>query len=201
MSISIGLSFIALSPVTFSATNDAFIPNNVIEFKTALYETYQLDNKRLYIKSKEARINLDNKNIKLNGNVETTFTLDGKTFSLKTISLSGNLLDKSISSSETALFESKDLEIISSSIEISQEPQQETKVIFSNANFEKINSELKTHKGKANRIELLPAKDLILMEGNAEFREDNMKIIADEIYYDLNEDRILKSLNARIINN
>ena len=39
------------------------------------------------------------------------------------------------------------------------------------------------------------------MEGNTELYQENMKIISDEIHYDLNEDRILKSVNAKIINN
>ena len=39
------------------------------------------------------------------------------------------------------------------------------------------------------------------MEGDSVFYEDNMKIISDELHYDLNKDRILKSVNAQIINN
>ncbi len=39
------------------------------------------------------------------------------------------------------------------------------------------------------------------MKGDAELYEKNMKIISDEIHYDLNEDRILKSVNSKIINN
>jgi lipopolysaccharide export system protein LptA len=56
-------------------------------------------------------------------------------------------------------------------------------------------------KGKAKKIEFFPAKDLIFMEGNTELYQENMKIISDEIYYDLNEDRILQSVNSKIINN
>ena len=39
------------------------------------------------------------------------------------------------------------------------------------------------------------------MQGNAEFYQDNMRIISDEIHYNLIEDRVLKSVNAKIINN
>ena len=38
------------------------------------------------------------------------------------------------------------------------------------------------------------------MEGNTELYQENMKIISDEIHYDLNEDRIIKSVNSTIIN-
>ena len=86
-------------------------------------------------------------------------------------------------------------------MEIIQMPRKDLKILFKNANFSKIYSRSIVKKGKANQIELFPSKDLIFMEGNAEFYEDNMKIISDEIHYDLSEDRILKSLNAKIINN
>ena len=40
----------------------------------------------------------------------------------------------------------------------------------------------------------------MLMQGNAEFYEGNMRIISDEIHYSIEEDRVLKSVNAKIIN-
>jgi lipopolysaccharide export system protein LptA len=70
-----------------------------------------------------------------------------------------------------------------------------------NANLGNINSKSNIPKGKANIVEFFPAKDLIFMEGDTELHQENMKIISDEIHYDLNEDRILKSLNSKIINN
>ena len=45
---------------------------------------------------------------------------DGEIFNIKTASLSGNLLDKSIISKKKVLFEVNGLEIISSSMEINQ---------------------------------------------------------------------------------
>ena len=69
------------------------------------------------------------------------------------------------------------------------------------ANLNQVNSDSEILKGKANKIELFLSKDLMVMEGNAVFHEDNMKIISDELHYDLNKDRILKSVNAQIINN
>ena len=69
------------------------------------------------------------------------------------------------------------------------------------ANLGSLNSKSNMHKGKANKIEFFPTKDLIFMEGDTELYQENMKIISDEIHYDLNEDRILKSVNSKIINN
>ena len=127
--------------------------------------------------------------------------MNGKTFILKTESLSGDILGKSIASKEKSVFLDKDLEILSSSMEIAQTSKEGIRILFIEANLNKISSKSKIKKGKANKIEFFPNNDLILMKGDAVFFEDNMKIISDEIHYDLKEDRILKSINAKIINN
>ena len=57
------------------------------------------------------------------------------------------------------------------------------------------------NKGNDNNIEFFLEKDLMLMQGNAEFYQDRMRILSDENHYDLKEDRVLKSVNAKIINN
>jgi len=86
-------------------------------------------------------------------------------------------------------------------MEIAQTPLMRIKIHFNNVNLDKINLGSKINKGKADEVELFLAKDLILMKGNAEFNDDNMKIISDEIHYDLSQDRVLKSVNSKIINN
>ena len=131
---------------------------------------------------------MDNKTINLMGEVEGKFSLDGKDFSLRSESLSGNLLDQSIASKDKVLFSTNSIKIISSSMEITQTQPEGVKILFRKANLSTINSKSNISKGKAKKIEFFPAKDLIFMEGNAEFYEENMKIISDEIHYDLNED-------------
>ena len=155
----------------------------------------------MVLKSKEGELSLDNNEIILSGAVEGRFTLDGEVFNIKTDSLSGNLLGKSILSKEEVLFEAEGIEIVSSAMEIIRKAQEGAKVLFWNAHLNQVDSDSKMLKGKANKIELFLSKDLIVMDGNAIFYEDNMKIISDELHYDLNTDRILKSVNARIINN
>ena len=86
-------------------------------------------------------------------------------------------------------------------MEITQTQPEGVKILFMNANLGNINSKLNIRQGKANKIEFFPAKDLIFMEGDTELYQENMKIISDVIHYDLNENRILKSLNSKIINN
>ena len=197
----IGLSLFIISFTLFSSTNSSPQSNNAIEIKNSLYKTYGQGNELLVVKSKKGNINLYTKDVNLIGNVEGKFSLDGKSFSLKTESLYGNILDKSISSREKVLFKVNNIEITSSSIEITESQSEGFKILFRNANLDKINSESNINKGKANKIEFFPAKDLIFMEGSAELYEENMKIVSDEIHYDLIEDRILKSVNSRIINN
>ena len=197
----IGLSLISISFTVLPGANSLLPTNNTIEFKNSTYRTYGQGNEQLVLKSKEGNINLRNKAINLIGEVEGKFTLDGKTFRLRSGSLSGNLLDKSISSKEKVLFSANGIEIISSSMEITQTQPEGVKILFRNANLGNINSKSNIRKGKANKIEFFPAKNLIFMEGDTELYKESMKIISDEIHYDLNEDRILKSVNSKIINN
>ena len=196
----IGLSLIVISFKVLPSANSSLLSSNSIEFKNSTYRTFGQGNEQLVLKSKKGNINLHNKAINLIGEVEGKFTLDGKTFSLKAESLNGSLLDKSISSKEKVLFLTNSIEIISSSVEITQTQLEGVKFLFMNANIDNVNSKSNILKGKANKIEFLPTKDLMYMEGNTELYQENMKIISDAIHYDFNEDRIIKSVNSTIIN-
>ena len=197
----IGLLLKATSFAVYPSTNTSFLSNNVIEFKNSVYESYGQGNEKLILRFKEGSMNLDNQVINLIGDVEGTFNLDGKTFDLKTNGLRGNLIDKTISSKQSTLFETEDIEIVSSDMEITQTTLEGIKILFNNVNLDKINLGSRISKGKANEVELFLAKDLIVMKGKAVFSEDNMKIISDEIHYDLSQDIVLKSVNSKIINN
>ena len=197
----IGLSLISISFIALPSASTPLLSKDAIEFKNSIYTTYVQGREQLVLKSKKGNINLLNKDINLIGEVEGKFTLDGKTFSLKAESLNGSLLDKSISSKEKVLFQGNNIEILSSSMEIIQNQPEGVKILFMNANLGNINSKSNIPKGKANKIEFLPAEDLILMEGNTELYQENMKITSDQIHYDLDADRILKSVNSKIINN
>ena len=197
----IGLFLITISFKVFPSTNSSLLSNNSIEFKNSTYRKYGKDKEQLVIKSTQGNINLRNKAFNLMGEVEGKFSLDGKTVSLRSESLTGNLLNKSMVSKEKVIFLTNSIEIISSSMEMTQTQSEGVKILFMNANLSNINSKLNILRGKANKIEFFPAKDLIFMEGDAELSQENMIIISDEIHYDLNGDRILKSVNSKIINN
>ena len=197
----IGLYFLIAPSLVLPSAGDYFISKNVIEFKNSLYETYGQDSQKVVLRAKKGYLNLNNQDLKLIGKIKGTFTFGEETFSLKTESLNGNLKDKSISSKEKTVFRTYDLEVVSNSMEIFQTQQEEIRILFRNGEVNKINSSSRINKGKANKIEIFLAEDLLIMKGNVEFYEENSKIISDEIQYDLNKDRILKSLNAKIINN
>ena len=185
----------------YPSANISILSNNVIEFKNSIYESYGQDKEKIVLKSKEGSMDLDNQFINLIGNVEGTFNLNGRNFKLETNDLRGNLADSTIFSKQSTLFKTEDIEIVASDMKITQTPLVGIKIQFKNVNLDQINLGSRINKGKANEIDLFLAKDLILMKGNAEFNEDNMKIISDEIHYDLNQDRVLKSVNSKIINN
>ena len=186
---------------TALTANSTLELDNVIEFNNSSYESYLLNNEKLVLKAKDGKLNLDSSEIILTGEVEVRLNVGGDSFNINTGSLRGNLLEKSILSEEEVLFEAKSLEIVSSAMEITHKAQENVKVLFWKANLNQVNNDSKIIKGKANKIELFLSKDLIVMEGNAVFYEDSMKIISDELHYDLNKGRILKSVNAQIINN
>ncbi len=197
----IGFSLAIFLFCTNLSANITFQLDNAIEFNNSSFEGHLLNNEKIVLKSKDGELNLDSNEIILKGEVEGRLVVDGKSFKITTDSLRGNLLGKSILSEEEVLFETKGLKIVSSTMEISQKAQEGVKVLFWKANLNQVNSDSEILKGKANKIELFLSKDLMVMEGNAVYHEDNMKIISDELHYDLNKDRILKSVNAQIINN
>tara|TARA_Y100001970_G_scaffold212079_1_gene258949 strand:- start:406 stop:1041 length:636 start_codon:yes stop_codon:yes gene_type:complete len=197
----IGFSVAIFLFCTTLSANITFQLDNVIEFNNSSFESHLLNNEKIVLKSKDGELNLDSNEIILKDEVEGRLIVDGKSFKITTDSLRGNLLGKSILSEEEVLFETKGLKIVSSTMEITQKAQEGVKVLFWKANLNQVNSDSEILKGKANKIELFLSKDLMVMEGNAVFHEDNMKIISDELHYDLNKDRILKSVNAQIINN
>ena len=186
---------------TALTANSTFELDNVIEFNNSSYESYLLNNEKLVLKAKDGKLNLDSSEIILTGEVEVRLNVGGDSFNINTGSLRGNLLEKSILSEEEVLFEAKSLEIVSSAMEITQKAQEGITVLFWKANLNEVNLDSKLPRGKANKIFLFLSKDLMVMEGDAEFYEESMKIITDELHYDLNKDRILKSVNAQIINN
>ena len=143
----IGLSLITISFAALPSTNSPLLSNSAIEFKNSTYRTYGQGKEQLVLKSKKGNLNLLNKAINLKGEVEGKFTLHGKTFSLRTESLSGNLLDKSISSKEKVLLLANNIEIISSSMEIIQTQPEGVKILFMNANLGNINSKSNIRKG------------------------------------------------------
>lgn len=193
-------SLVIFPSIAFPSMNTSFNSKGMIEFKECYFESYKIGEDKFIIKSRAGTINLENQEINLKGEVEGLFSLDGNTFILSSENLISNLLDRSVLSKERILLKTKGLEIASSNMRITQEPSEGIRFFFENAHLDEIKTKSKMLKGKANIIELLPSKDLILMKGNAEFYEDDMKILSDEIQYDLSVDRILKSLNATIIN-
>ena len=187
--------------IAFSNEDISFTSKAKVELTKSSYKSFKTGKESITLRSEKVNINLENQNLHFYDNVEGGFTYNGKKFNLRTENLISNLKEKSILSREKTVFEGNNIEIVSSSLEISKIPAEGMKIIFRNADLDQINSELRIKKGKASKIEFFLEKDLMLMQGNAEFYQDNMKIMSDEIHYDLKEDRILKSVNAKIINN
>ena len=186
--------------IAFSNEDISFTSKAKVELTKSSYKSFKTGKESITLRSEKRNINLENQNLHFYDNVVGGFTYNGKKFNLRTENLISNLKEKSILSREKTVFEGNNIEIVSSSLEISKIPAEGMKIIFRDADFDQINSEIRIDKGKANKIEFFLEKDLMLMQGNAEFYQDRMRILSDEIHYDLKEDRVLKSVNAKIIN-
>lgn len=200
MSLLICFFLVSIPSITFSNENISFTPNLIVDLKKSSYKSFKNGKESIILRSENGNINLENQDLHFYDNVEGQFTYNGKIFNLRTQNLISNLKEKSILSKERTFFKGNNIEIASSSLEISKIPAEGIKIIFREADLDQINDGLRIDKGKANKIEFFIEKDLMLMQGNAEFYEGNMRIISDEIHYSLEEDRVLKSVNAKIIN-
>ena len=200
VSLLICFFLVSIPSITFSNENISFTPNLIVDLKKTSYKSFKNGKESIILRSENGNINLENQDLHFYDNVEGQFTYNGKIFNLRTQNLISNLKEKSILSKERTFFKGNNIEIASSSLEISKIPAEGIKIIFREADLDQINSGLRIDKGKANKIEFFIEKDLMLMQGNAEFYEGNMRIISDEIHYSLEEDRVLKSVNAKIIN-
>lgn len=200
VSLLICFFLVSIPSITFSNENISFTPNLIVDLKKTSYKSFKNGKESINLRSENGNINLENQDLHFYDNVEGQFTYNGKIFNLRTQNLISNLKEKSILSKERTFFKGNNIEIASSSLEISKIPAEGIKIIFREADLDQINDGLRIDKGKANKIEFFIEKDLMLMQGNAEFYEGNMRIISDEIHYSLEEDRVLKSVNAKIIN-
>lgn len=200
VSLLICFFLVSIPSITFSNENISFTPNLIVDLKKSSYKSFKNGKESIILRSENGNINLENQDLHFYDNVEGQFTYNGKIFNLRTQNLISNLKEKSILSKERTFFEGNNIEIVSSSLEISKIPAEGIKIIFREADLDQINAGLRIDKGKANKIEFFIEKDLMLMQGNAEFYEGNMRIISDEIHYSIEEDRVLKSVNAKIIN-
>ena len=200
VSLLICFFLVSIPSITFSNENISFTPNLIVDLKKSSYKSFNNGKESIILRSENGNINLENQDLHFYDNVEGQFTYNGKIFNLRTQNLISNLKEKSILSKERTFFKGNNIEIASSSLEISKIPAEGIKIIFREADLDQINDGLRIDKGKANKIEFFIEKDLMLMQGNAEFYEGNMRIISDEIHYSLEEDRVLKSVNAKIIN-
>jgi len=177
VSLLICFFLVSIPSITFSNENISFTPNLIVDLKKSSYKSFKNGKESIILRSENGNINLENQDLHFYDNVEGQFTYNGKIFNLRTQNLISNLKEKSILSKERTFFKGNNIEIASSSLEISKIPAEGIKIIFREADLDQINDGLRIDKGKANKIEFFIEKDLMLMQGNAEFYEGNMRII------------------------
>jgi len=183
---------------------DFFNPfKNFMEINEAVLEIQNEDGFINKIKAKKAWLNADKEIIRFIGDVKINYFINDDAYLLQTNELDLDLKIKSILSNEKAILKSNRFEISSSSFKTSNNYKTDNNISFSQGNFShtpKDEKELPNY-GKADHIEYSPNEGLILLKGNAEIVQKDMKILSDHILYNLRNGEIIESLNAKILNN
>ena len=183
---------------------DIFNPlKNFMEINEAVLEIQNEDGFINKIKAKKAWLNADKEIIRFIGDVKINYFINDDAYLLQTNELDLDLKIKSILSNEKAILKSNRFEISSSSFKTSNNYKTDNNISFSQGNFShtpKDEKELPNY-GKADHIEYSPEEGLILLKGNAEIVQKDMKILSDHILYNLRNGEIIESLNAKILNN
>ena len=169
VSLLICFFLVSIPSITFSNENISFTPNLIVDLKKSSYKSFKNGKESIILRSENGNINLENQDLHFYDNVEGQFTYNGKIFNLRTQNLISNLKEKSILSKERTFFKGNNIEIASSSLEISKIPAEGIKIIFREADLDQINDGLRIDKGKANKIEFFIEKDLMLMQETQNF--------------------------------
>ena len=87
-----------------SGQENPFYSKDMIQLKNSSYETHGINDEKLFLKSKEAKLNLKQHEIFLLGDVIGQFSFDEENFRIKTENLTGNLLNNTFFSKDSIRF-------------------------------------------------------------------------------------------------
>ena len=151
------------------------------------------------IKSLKAKFNQRLKIIEFQSYVNFHALANTDEMKIKTDELIFHTKNKRVTSSSKVLASINNLEVSSIGIDLIQE-EDGFKAKFHKGNF-KIEYPLSIYKGYANEIIILVGQNKLILEGQAFFNQDGLIIRSDSLHYDLEKNKIIKSINSKIQNN
>ncbi len=150
------------------------------------------------INSLKAKYNKKLKIIEFQNSVKLVASAHSDDLKLETEELFLDLDNENISSTRKVLASLNNLEVNSIGIDLMQR-EEGFEAKFHKGNFQ-LEFQGSVHRGYADEIIVLANTNKLIMEGEAYFNQDGFIIQSDLIHYDLEENKIIKSINSKIQN-
>ncbi len=180
---------ITLTGETASSHNGSeyLIKKPKLKIKTDTYSSY--------IEALEGELNRTSKLINFTNSV-TFYTKLREEILIESEELSFNLNDQKLKSEVSVFTTLRDVNISSLGLNVVQDIDG-IKAEFKNGKI-KIKDEEIYHTGYANKITIFSELNELIMEGEAYIDQDGFIIKSEKIHYDLEENKIMKSINSTI---
>ena len=150
------------------------------------------------IKSDNALMDLDLKNLILSEKVHLNLSLDGKELDLFTNEVIFDLMQKEINSNQKIKLKMHLFDLESEGLLIKNSEYKNKEIFLTKAVFSQIERE-ETVYGKADLIIHKFPSDVLILKGSAEVKFNSSTLIGDEIQFNYKTKTIIKSKNSKFI--
>jgi lipopolysaccharide assembly outer membrane protein LptD (OstA) len=137
--------------------------------------------------------------IEFEKNVQIRISSNTKNVLLDADKLIVNNNDDIVTSPLGSYFQANNFHISSKKLTIKDFTKQQNKIIFEDGKI--INPDTNEKLGSANKINYSLDSGILIMKGLAIIKDKNISVHADEIHYNPESKKIIKSINSKIINN
>ena len=151
------------------------------------------------INASVASFNKKNNLIVFEDNVQIKISSNSQSLLLDTTKLILNKDDDLVTSKTNTYFKSNNFNINSSGLIIRDFSTDQNQIIFVDGKI--INPDTSKKLGSASKINYSLDSGILIMKGLAVIKNKTLSVYADEIHYDPDNKKIIKSVNSTIINN
>ena len=151
------------------------------------------------INASAASFNKKNNLIEFENNVQIKISSNSLSLLLDTSKLILNKDDDLVTAKTNTYFKSNNFNINSRELIIRDFSTDKNQVIFIDGKI--INSDTSEKLGSAGKINYSLDSGILIMKGLAVIKSKTLSVYADEIHYDPDNKKIIKSVNSKIINN